>query len=121
MYRYESFWRKTYNDKTKDSNGKVFPWPTEGEKYWTDKEQFLKKLIGVQNFLKGIKKFTKSEHKDCLLCGQKNITTGTFNLNNIIWEDGWNIIFLNIILDPVQILLIGFINSIPIQNSAKGQ
>lgn len=91
MYRYESFWRDSETDNTRDSNGKRFPFPKIGDKYWTDKEQFKNKLVGVQNYLKTMKKFKKypeQDHKDCLLCDAKNITTGSFNLNNIIWEDG---------------------------------
>ncbi|AYV84749.1 MAG: hypothetical protein Hyperionvirus37_2 [Hyperionvirus sp.] len=91
MYRYESFWRESEDDPKRDSNGKRFPFPQIGNKYWTDKEQFKTKLIGVQNYLKTVKKFKKypeQDHKNCLLCDAKNITTGSFNLNNIIWEDG---------------------------------
>lgn len=89
-YQYELFWRKSKNDDTRDSEGKRFPWPKEGEKYWTDKEQFKNKLIAVQNYLKSKHKFSENgyNNKDCLLCDAKNITTGIFNLNNIIWEDG---------------------------------
>ncbi|AYV80826.1 MAG: hypothetical protein Harvfovirus7_23 [Harvfovirus sp.] len=91
MYRYESFWRTSESEDIRDSNGVKFPFPHQGDKYWTDKEQFKTKLIGVQNYLKIMKKFKKypeQGHKDCLLCDAKNITTGSFNLNNIIWEDG---------------------------------
>lgn len=89
-YYYESFWRKSKNDNTRDSNGRRFPWPKRGEKYWTDKEQFKNKLTNVQGYLKSANRFKTSNYnnKDCLLCNQKDITTGTFNLNNIIWEDG---------------------------------
>ena len=89
-YYYESFWRKSKNDNTRDSEGKLFPFPTEGNVYWTDKEQFKNKLLSSQVYLKHANKFKKSgyNNKDCLLCDQKNITTGIFNLNNIIWEDG---------------------------------
>lgn len=89
-YHYESFWRKSKKDNTRDSNGNKFPWPKPGEKFWTDKEQFKNKLINTQKYLKEGNKFKTSgyNNKDCLLCDKKNITTGIFNLNNIIWEDG---------------------------------
>lgn len=89
-YHYESFWRKSKNDNTRDSNGDLFPWPKEGDKYWTDKTEFKNKLLGVQKYLKSKNKFNTAvyNNKDCLLCNQKDITHGTFNLNNIIWEDG---------------------------------
>jgi hypothetical protein len=89
-YHYESFWRKSKNDDTYDSNGKKFPWPKEGDKYWTDKEQFKNKLLNTQRYLISKHKLNTSyyNNKNCLICGKKNITTGTFNLNNVIWEDG---------------------------------
>ena len=88
-YQYESYWRKSKNDDQRDSKGELFPFPKEGDKYWTDKEQFKIKLIALQNYLKSKHKFNKKEYGniDCLLC-DKSITTGTFNLNNVIWEDG---------------------------------
>lgn len=91
-YRYESYWRKSKNDDTRDSEGKRFPWPKEGSKYWTDKIQFVEKLIKTEDYLLNKHKFKKGvyNNRDCLICGKKNITTGSFNLNNIIWEDGLN-------------------------------
>ena len=89
-YHYESFWRKSKKDNSTDSDGNLFPWPKEGNIYWTDKQQFKEKLIDVQNLLKNANKYDSSyfNNPDCLLCGEKNITSGVFNLNNIIWEDG---------------------------------
>jgi hypothetical protein len=89
-YHYESFWRKSDDNNARDSEGNKFPWPKEGSKYWTDKDEFKNKLVSVQNYLKSKHRFNVGafNNRDCLLCGQKNITTGTFNMNNIIWEDG---------------------------------
>jgi hypothetical protein len=88
-YLYESYWRESIDSSQRDSNGKRFPFPKEGNKYWTDKEQFKNKLESVENYLKQHDNFSNEyKNKDCLLCDAKNITSGTFNLNNIIWEDG---------------------------------
>lgn len=87
-YYYESLWRKSKDDNTRDSNGDIFPWPIEGSKYWTDKEQFKNRLQNTETYLKNNNRFDISNNKDCILCDKKNITTGTYNLNNIIWEDG---------------------------------
>lgn len=90
-YQYESFWRATKEDNTRDSQGKRFPWPGSHSQPWGSRDQFLNKLVGVQNYLKSKDRFSDGvgdRNRDCLLCDAKNITTGTFNLNNVIWEDG---------------------------------
>ncbi|ARF09323.1 hypothetical protein Catovirus_2_272 [Catovirus CTV1] len=88
ILRFESYWRNNQNDKSYvDSNGKLFPFPKE-ERNWTDKKQFLNRLIRICKLLKNNKKFKHKKNKDCLLCDKKNITEGEFNLNNVIWEDG---------------------------------
>lgn len=89
-YQYESFWRKDKNDDIRDSNGNLFPYPEEDDKEWIDKKQFKDKLVRTENYLKDNGKFNKNSYnnKDCLLCKKKDITHGTYNLNNTIWEDG---------------------------------
>lgn len=91
IIKLESFWRSSLKSKTKDINNQLYPYPKEG-KLWTDKEQFLDKLKIVNKFLEGAKKFIKIkdklEHKNCLLCDEKNITKGYFLENNILWEEG---------------------------------
>jgi len=90
IYKYESFWRKDKNFKTRDSRDKILPYPRPGKK-WNNQELFLVKLAELQNYiLKNMKhKFTKyKKNKNCLICKAKNITTGLFTLTNMRWEDG---------------------------------
>lgn len=84
---FESYW--PYDNITVDENKKELPFP-KSEK-WNNRELFLGKLDNVETYLTRINKFNKyykSEYKDCILCHQKNITTGYFELNNINWENG---------------------------------
>lgn len=86
--KYESKWRTTKDDKTKDSYGKLYPWPKEG-KYWQGSEQFINILKLLEEYLHDKNKFFEyDKHKSCILCGQPNITTGLFQLIDVSWEDG---------------------------------
>jgi len=88
---YINYWRKNKNDNTRDSYGKKFPWPkVEDSRSWVIRDQFLARLEKIENYLRDRKKFNQGiyNNKDCLICHKKDITTGSFNLNNIIWEDG---------------------------------
>lgn len=91
-YYYESFWRSSKNDTTQDSFGNPFPYPKHSEVVWTDKNNFIKKLIGVQNYVKTKNKYVAYDDNDkfkdsCLICGEKNILNGSFKLNNTYWND----------------------------------
>lgn len=88
-YKYESFWRKS-DTEVRDSEGKLFPVPHEG-RVWSDEEQFVKKLIGVQNYLKTRNNYElykeKEVNNNCLLCGEKNVLNGYFTLHTQRWQD----------------------------------
>jgi hypothetical protein len=87
IYKYESFWRHSVDDNTRDSNGNLFPIPKEG-KHWTDSENFVSKLQFTEEYLKNINRyFPYEEPMDCLLCDQKKVSNGKFNFNKIIWDD----------------------------------
>ena len=90
VYKYEGFWRDNYDKKEYDSEDKELPYPEHQIKQKLQNvESFLNKLESVEDFLREKEKFTKYEKpKRCLLCHQKNITTGLFSSNNIRWEDG---------------------------------
>ena len=93
-YYYESYWRKSESKKDAqiDSFGNIFPYPKHSDIVWTDKNNFIKKLTGVQNYLKSKNKYVLYDENDkfkdsCLLCDDKNILNGTFKLNNTYWND----------------------------------
>jgi hypothetical protein len=89
-YYYECYWRETKNKKVTDSMGNKFPFPTHSNKIWSEKEQFIKKLTGVQNYMKSKNKYsqyTDHQSKNCLLCGERDILNGYFYLKNITWQD----------------------------------
>ena len=92
IYKYEMFWRKDKKKMTYDSNNVPFPWPKEvasdKAKKWQNKEQFINKYISTTIDLIDNGKFNRyDKFKGCLLCDKKNVTTGYFKVNNIIWED----------------------------------
>ena len=87
IVKLESYWKKSKNEKKKDDLDNDFPFPIEG-KFWTDKEQFLDKLSKIEKYVIFKKEFHNFEnHEDCLLCEDKDICTGYFSLNNIIWKN----------------------------------
>jgi len=88
FYKYESYWRSKKDKKVNDHNGKLLPYPIK-KKHLYNKEIILCKLKEVEMFLRRINRYKNyKNNKDCLICGQKNITSGIFTLNNIRWEDG---------------------------------
>ena len=92
IIKLESYFESEKNSKTKDDLDNKFPYPIEG-KFWTDKEQFLDKLIKVEKFILFTKDFYNLENPEkCVLCYEKekkNITvsTGYYSLNDIIWKN----------------------------------
>jgi hypothetical protein len=89
-YKYESFWRMSRYKRTKDSNNNIFPWPVQ-RKYWQLQNSFMEKLHETEKYLRRKNKLTKyieDKYKDCLICKQKNINTGLYELRDIRWENG---------------------------------
>jgi hypothetical protein len=74
------------DDKTTDSKKRHFPIAKEEIK-WLYSEEFIKKLKILENILKKSDKFLYFENKKkCFLCDEK-YATGTYKLNQYIWED----------------------------------
>lgn len=85
---YVCHWRSKKKQKLCDSNKQLFPFPEEG-KYWTNKKLFLKKLISVEKHLALCCLYQETiKNKDCLLCGEKNITSEIYHLSNTLWDNG---------------------------------
>lgn len=87
---YESKWRQMKDKKTYDSEGVLFPYPTEriktkNYKWKGGQKLFVNKLNDVQKFVSCKKK--KNTH-DCLICGKKNISKIEYNISNITWDSG---------------------------------
>lgn len=85
---YESHWRKSKNDKSMDSLGTIFPYPTErintdGYKWKGGKNQFVDKLLDVQKFSN---KKNISKNTDCMLCNKKNISNTEYKIANVSWN-----------------------------------
>lgn len=89
VYKLESFFvseEDSKNEKNKDCNDESYPVPVEGEP-WSDKQQFLDKLKKVEKFLQKNTKIKKDRPTDCLLCNKKNISSGFYNIDDLIWEE----------------------------------
>ncbi|CAH6421598.1 Hypothetical protein KVN_LOCUS367 [uncultured virus] len=89
LYKYESFWRNDKNLLVYDFYGKILPFPE--EKNWQNRKLFLIKLKETEEYLKSkneFKKYDASNYKNCILDGQKNITTGYFQIGKLRWESG---------------------------------
>lgn len=88
-YFYEGYWRQS-NDKIEyDIKGNIIPWPIDKNIPWTGIIFFIHKLRKTEEILK-IKKsyFPMNNKHDCKLCDKKNIASGMYVLNKIIWDDG---------------------------------
>ncbi len=86
---YEGIWNLSRNKIVLDDVGIPFKYPKHSSKEWKSKLLFLKKLKRIEKSLDKYKKYTKYKHqKDCILCGEKNITTKLYRLINVNWEDG---------------------------------
>jgi hypothetical protein len=88
-YKLEKIWRNNKNDLTIDSKGELFPYPKAQKNLWANQPEFLERLDTLNKYLDFKKKYTLYETpKDCLICGQKNVTTRRYKFKNIMWEDG---------------------------------
>jgi hypothetical protein len=95
MYKLESIWRKSKNDKTKDSRGNKYPFPKE-ETGWSASKHFVDRLNDVQTWLDMnpnmdttiIKERIYDECLDCILCNEKCITDKKYYANSFFWENG---------------------------------
>jgi hypothetical protein len=71
-----------------DSKGNKFKKP-KSEQPWDGQKFFESKLLILNLLLKETKNFTLNESlSDCLICDEKNITSGRYIYKNFIWEDG---------------------------------
>lgn len=89
IFKYESFWRNKKTSRMRDFKGSIFPFPKTNIK-WNDRISFVDKLTSIQKYLKLSNKYIKykrKDYKDCIICGEKNIGKGLYELNNIRWED----------------------------------
>jgi hypothetical protein len=87
-YYVEYIWRDGTNDKKRDSFGKNYIVPHEGN-IFGDKQRIIKLLTlahRILNDLKGYEKFPIA--KDCPLCGKKNVDKKKYISANRIWSNG---------------------------------
>lgn len=92
LYNIIGKWRNNINDKNVDIDNKIFPYP-KVEKKWSGQEQFLDKLIDIQQYIesnkrKNVSYYNDEKCRDCLICGEKCVTTVLYKLNKYLWDDG---------------------------------
>ena len=89
IFKLESIWRKSKDIKIKDIKDIYFPYPIEGHK-WNSQQNFLLKINFIEEYLdsKNEKVDKISNHIDCILCTEKNISNKTYQLGNILWDSG---------------------------------
>ena len=88
-YKIEKLWREHKKDKNVDSKGKHYPYPATNKTVWSNKDNVIERLILIHTYLDMKKKYEKyDEPKDCLICGEKDVSTKKYIYKKIIWEDG---------------------------------
>jgi hypothetical protein len=96
-YKLESIWNHSNIDANfelqRDSNGQLYKDPVANINKWGGQDQFASRLSVVQEYIYKQNKYSKydlkkDKDKECLICKKKDISTGIYNLNNNIWEDG---------------------------------
>ena len=90
IYKLEMIWRCSKEDKSKDMNGKIYPYPEE-EKTWSGQSQFLTRLNEIQTYLENQSNniiLEDKKCKNCLLCDTESIITKRYNIGNYIWDNG---------------------------------
>jgi len=85
LYKYESVWRPSFDDQTKDSKGQMFPWPKEANIEWQNKDAFLNRLVDLQE---GLESVAYESPRDCILCDKIGVSTKLYELNHRRWQDG---------------------------------
>lgn len=88
IYKAESLWRDSKKKLKKDTNNKLYPYPTEGSS-WSAMHDFYKYLLEINKYLKFLNKYSVYDTpKKCIICNEKNISRGMYIFNDYIWEDG---------------------------------
>lgn len=86
-YNLEKVFRKFKNDSTKDAKGELYPYPKIGSEM-IEKNNFLERLENLNEILENKNKFYNYKNKyDCLICGEKNVSTKRYYHNRVMWED----------------------------------
>ena len=88
-YKVEKLWKEHKKDKNVDSNGDKFPYPITNKTIWSNKKDVIERLVLIHTYLDMKKKYEKyDEPKDCLICGEKDVSTKRYIYKKVIWEDG---------------------------------
>lgn len=91
IFKAQLLWRNSKNDKSKDADDKIFPFPKEG-KSWSLSRDFIKRIKEIQILIENKKPqnqffYPKEEKKDCLLCDKKSVGKKMYFLEKYLWED----------------------------------
>jgi hypothetical protein len=88
IHKYESVWRNNIKINKCDYDHNNIPFPFPKQKKSKIDNNFISKLIKIENILISEKKYKKyKKPKKCLITNKKNVTKKLFNLLNIHWED----------------------------------
>jgi hypothetical protein len=88
IYNLIGIWKKTKTDRSVDSKGHQYIFPTNG-KPWSGSEQFIKRLMDIQTYIENNEPKKKIKYKNksqCLLCSE-HIVKNRYILSNYIWDD----------------------------------
>lgn len=95
VIKYEGNWRQFYDTDNPfnklDMNNKPFPFPKSGKWKKGEKNVFLIKLMNIQNEYAKIKNIDFEDYNEnCILCGENNIFSHYYLLDDICWQNGYS-------------------------------
>jgi hypothetical protein len=89
IYNLVGIWKKSKSDKSVDSKGNQYLFPSVG-KVWTGSDQFVKRLLDVENYITRFEKKNiinvKNSDTSCVLCPDTTLSKKRFILENYIWD-----------------------------------
>ena len=87
-YYVEYTWRDKSINQVKDSKGRYFPKPEEGNSFG-DKDKIITLLTLGHRLLRDLRDYERIDQpRDCPLCGKKNVDTKRFIFMDRIWPNG---------------------------------
>lgn len=104
IYNMIGIWKKSKSDNSVDSKGQPFLFPCEGI-FWTGKEQFIDRLMDIQQYINKKHKIKKKNNKTkCLLCDEM-LYQSIYTHQGYLWNNTLNHYVLTHNYEPPRVFI----------------